>query len=128
MNTKFGNKINILIDRMVDLYDGKTNLKNNANNLNNNNDIKSTQPISPGVNSGNIRLPPPGTIDGGFGIPNVNAAPRTMQSQGQPAPPQQSPQQPHNFNNDFAGPNINNLLTNEPMAANEIGGAFGSVF
>ena len=32
MNTKLGNKINILIERMVDVYDGKTNLKDNKNN------------------------------------------------------------------------------------------------
>ena len=112
---------------MVDLYDGKTNLKDNANNVKNNKDIKSTQPISHGANTGNIRLPPPGTIEGGFGMQNVNIEPRTAQSQGQQG--QQQQQQQHNFNNDFAGPNINNLLSNEPMAANEIGGgAFGSVF
>ena len=142
MNTKFGIKINILIERMVDLYDGKTNLKDNTNNVKNNKDIKSTQPISHGANTGNIRLPPPGTIEGGFGMQNVNIEPRAMQSQGQQSQGQQSQgqqsqgqqgqqqqQQQHNFNNDFAGPNINNLLSNEPIAANEIGGgAFGSVF
>jgi hypothetical protein len=143
MNTKLGNKINILIERMVDLYDGKTNLKNSNNNIKGNHkDIKTTQPISHG---GNPRLPPaPGGVDAVYGVPsgsNVNLQQHhnthgaesegkhtrqlhreTVQSQGQQ----------QNFNQDFAGPNINNLLaTTEPMAANEAfgGNMFGgSVF
>lgn len=143
MNTKMGTKINLLIERAVDLYDGKTNLKDSSNNVQNNQkDIRTTQPIS---NGNNPRMPmAPGGVDAVYGIPsgsNINLVQQNrntgnIQSEGQhtnqlhrQTVQQQSGQR--NFNNDFSGPNINNLLeTTEPMAANEAfgGGAFGSVF
>lgn len=118
MNTKLGNKINILIERMVDVYDGKTNLRDNKNNSK---DIKTTQPISNNSQQ-NIRVPlPPPTITN-LPNPQVNIQ--------QEMPANQPVNQQQNFNNDFAGPNINNLLaTTEPLAANDaLGGSFGSVF
>ena len=138
-----GTKINLLIERAVDLYDGKTNLKDSSNNVQNNQkDIRTTQPIS---NGNNPRIPmAPGGVDAVYGIPsgsNINLVQQNrntgnIQSEGQhtnqlhrQTVQQQSGQR--NFNNDFSGPNINNLLeTTEPMAANEAfgGGAFGSVF
>ena len=142
MNTKMGTKINLLIERAVDLYDGKTNLKDSSNNVQNNQkDIRTTQPIS----NGNARMPmAPGGVDAVYGIPsgsNINLAPPNrnvgnVQTEGQhtgqvhrQTVQEQSSQR--NFNNDFSGPNINNLLeTTEPLPANEAfgGGAFGSVF
>jgi len=42
MQTKLGSKINIMVERLVDLYEGKTNLKEKVNKK----DYKTTQPIS----------------------------------------------------------------------------------
>ena len=145
MNTKLGNKINVLIERLVDLYDGKTNLKNNNNNVKaGNKDIKTTQPISHG---GNPRMPPPpGGVDAVYGIPSGSNINLNRQQHRHHAGAEsegkythqvhrntvQAQSQQQNFNNDFSGPNINNLLeSTEPMAANEAfgGNMFGgSVF
>jgi len=125
MDTKFGNKINLLIERAMDLYDGKTNLKNSNNNINQpaHQDIRTTQPISPPEPTSSRLSSPPNSINPSYQTPiNKN-------NENQNAKPLHNP--PTNFNNDFAGPNINNLLgTNEPIAANEsFGGIFGgSVF
>lgn len=143
MNTKLGNKINLLIERGVDLYDGKTNLKDSNNNLNQQGqkDIKTTQPIS--HMGGNPSLPPSsGGVDAVYGIPtgsniNLQQNHRGSETEGRYTKQLhretvQSQSQQRNFNNDFSGPNINNLLqTTEPMAANEAfgGNMFGgSVF
>jgi hypothetical protein len=147
MNTKLGNKINLLIERGVDLYDGKTNLKDSNNNVNQQGqkDIKTTQPIS-NMSHGNSRLPPPpGGVDAVYGIPsgsNINLQHSHRNNHGAESEGRYTKQlhretvhsqsQEKNFNNDFSGPNINNLLqTTEPMAANEAfgGNMFGgSVF
>jgi hypothetical protein len=127
MDTKFGNKINLLIERAIDLYDGKTNLKNSNNNINQSNhqDIRTTQPISPPESTNSRMSSPPSSINTSYQTP-IN---KNNYSENQNTKPLQNP--PNNFNNDFAGPNINNLLAaNEPIAANEsFGGIFGgSVF
>ncbi|ALH23315.1 hypothetical protein ceV_409 [Chrysochromulina ericina virus CeV-01B] len=138
MNTKLGNKINLLIERGVDLYDGKTNLKDSNNNVNQQGqkDIKTTQPIS-NMSHGNSRLPPPpGGVDAVYGIPsgsnNHGAESEGRYTKQLHRETVHSQSQEKNFNNDFSGPNINNLLqTTEPMAANEAfgGNMFGgSVF
>jgi hypothetical protein len=143
MNTKLGNKINLLIERGIDLYAGKTNLKDSNNNVNQQGqkDIKTTQPIS--HMGGNTHLPPsPGGVDPGYGIPggsNINLQQNHQGSESEGRYTKQlhretvqSQSHQKNFNNDFSGPNINNLLeTTEPMAANEAfgGNTFGgSVF
>jgi hypothetical protein len=113
IDTKLGNKINILIDRLFDLYSGKTNLNNNNNNKNGKNqqDVKTTQPISRGTR-------PPQQQNNGQQQPSQfnNLALNNPQFN------QQNNNSPEtNFNNAFSGPNINNLLQiEEPMAANEV--------
>jgi hypothetical protein len=112
IDTKLGNKINILIDRLFDLYNGKTNLNNNKKNAQNQQDVKTTQPISRGALSQNQS--------------NNTGAQQTPQfnnlALNNPQFNQQNNNSPEtNFNNVFSGPNINNLLQiEEPMAANEV--------
>lgn len=114
IDTKLGNKINILIDRLFDLYSGKTNLNNNNNNKNGKNqqDVKTTQPISRGTR------PPQQQQNNGQQQPSQfnNLALNNPQFS------QQNNNSPEtNFNNAFSGPNINNLLQiEEPIAANEV--------
>lgn len=116
MQTKLGGKINILIDRLVDLYDGKTNLKEKDKDIKKK-DYKTTQPIS------QVPVHQPSRSD--F-LNNQQMQQPRGQTEGQyikevhrdtthPVPQ-------HNFNNDFAGPTTPLLNASEPMAANE---AFG---
>jgi hypothetical protein len=112
IDTKLGNKINILIDRLFDLYNGKTNLNNgnNKKNAQNQQDVKTTQPISRGARS-------PQQNTGQQQSPQFNNL-----ALNNPQFNQQNNNSPEtNFNNVFSGPNINNLLQiEEPLAANEL--------
>ena len=124
MQTKLGGKINILVERLVDLYDGKTNLKENDGKTN---DYKTTQPIS------QISGHQPSQSD----FLNQQQAQRSTNMTStnfvnnahnqQPSSITPPPQQ--NFNNAFQGPNNPLVNAAEPMAANEgVGGMFGSAF
>ena len=123
MQTKLGSKINILIERLIDLYDGKTNLKDNRKLAK---DYKTTQPIA--------QVPGHQPSRSDF----LNNQPQNIsgQADAQMLPEmQQRPtvQQP-NFNNAYGGsttplvsqqqPQQQQMLT-EPMAANE---SFGNMF
>lgn len=115
MQTKIGAKINILVERLVDLYDGKTNLKEKEKDKRG--AYKTTQPIVQQEHqhsradllkndqTHNVR----GQTEGQF-IKEVH------QGATQPTMPER------NFNNAYMGPNTPLIDANEPMAANE---AFG---
>lgn len=128
MHTKLGIKINILVERIVDLYDGKTNLKTN----NSKKDYKTTQPIakSPSHQPSrsdflNSSAPAQRGIDAVNGLPPSTHQGGRVESEGQHVRDVHQnatqPQAQHNFNNDFGGP-ATPLVSQEPMAANE---AFG---
>ena len=108
MQTKISGKINILIERLIDIYEGRTNLKNEKKNS----DIKKTQPISkPPVhqNSQSDTLTRQPNVNQQFNNEATNQQPRT------------------DFNNMFAGPNTPLINAQEPLPANEsLGGLFGS--
>ena len=120
MQTKLGAKINVLVERLVDLYDGKTNLKDDAKKKT---DYKTTQPISPS----------PGHQPSQADFLNQQQAQHAQQAQqannvnsNNYVNTAHTQQQPHNFNNDFQGPNNPLMNAAEPMAANEgTGGMFG---
>jgi hypothetical protein len=114
IDTKLGNKINILIDRAYDLYNGNTNLNAQTKNAQNKNDVKTMQPISRGGGGGGAN------VNNGINqqqpmLANTIALnnPQLYQQNNNTAPEM-------NFNTAFSGPNINNLLQiEEPMPANE---------
>lgn len=121
MQTKIGNKINIIIERLFDVYDGKTNLKEKEGNKK---DYKTTQPIAQPNHQ-------PSRADfvehhnqsrkhseGNF----INAV---HQGATHPIAPTAPTAPSHNFNNDYAGPATPLVNASEPMAANE---AFGGMF
>lgn len=109
MQTKIGEKINMLVERLVDLYDGKTNLKEDSKKK----DYKTTQPISQ----------PPTHQSSRADLVSQSAVPPMAQ------PTQNtSPMMPErNFDNAYMGPNTPLANAAEPMAANEAfaGGMFG---
>ena len=119
MQTKLGSKINILIERLVDLYDGKTNLKESTNKKN---DFKTTQPIS--------QVPVHQTSQADFlnqqqMQQSNNATTNQFINSAHTQPTQQMQQPQTDFNNSFQGPNNPLINAAEPMAANE-GSMFGS--
>ena len=123
LQTKLGAKINILVTRLIDLIEGKTNLKNSSKDKK---DYKTTQPISqvPGhqiSQADQLSAHTPGLS--------------TQHMMNQP----QLQQQNQNFNQLYNGPTTplvnaatpsqNIQMMNEPMAANETVGMFGgSIF
>ena len=119
MQTKLGAKINILVDRLVDLYDGKTNLKEKDKKKK---DYKTSQPISQ----------PPGHQPSQSDFVNHQAPNNQIANQvhSQNIVPQSMPskQAEPTFNNAYQGPNQMGDGGFEPLAANEMGGMFGSMF
>ena len=122
MQTKLGAKINILVERLTDLYDGKTNLKNPTKQS----DYKTTQPIS------QIPGHQPSQADFVNHQQQPNFVPQTNTPIPPPNMPQSMPQQHSepSFNNSFQGPNNHLVNASEPMAANEMmgGSSFGTPF
>ena len=109
MQTKLGSKINILVERLVDLYDGKTNLKAKEKEKK---DYTTTQPIS------SIPTHQSSRADFNQSLPQLNQLPPPGQV---PAAPPQAGDQQQQQTPDF------NQMYQEPMAANEAfgGGMFG---
>jgi len=119
IQTKLGAKINILVERLVDLLEGKTNLKDSSKNKK---DYKTTQPIT--------QTP----------MHQISQSDQLNQTVNNPATPQfinNTNMQPNrDFNNTFAGPttplvDAANPIENsfEPLAANDaMGSMFGSKF
>ena len=110
MQTKIGKKINILLERLIDVYEGRVNLKENDKNK----DIKKSQPLSqPPVHQNS-------QADYLVNTQNINT--------NQQFNNQVTNQQPQiNYDNMYAGPNNPLIDAQEPMAANEsLGGMFGS--
>jgi hypothetical protein len=125
MQTKLGEKVQILIERLMDLFEGKTSLKDAAKKeTNNDSGVKVIQPIS------NQYISNP-TIEQMLTPQMTNIKSQTNEY----SMPQQTQQQSSpNFNNMYAGPNTPMVGAStpgdgmtEPMAANAFGGgSFGS--
>ena len=124
IHTKLGDKIQILVDRLYDVYEGRT--QNDKKDAKKN--VKVTQPLSQQF----------------MGNPSVEQLQPQMtnnksMSNEYSLNPQQPTQSSPNFNNMYAGPttplvnaNVPGMESFEPMAANDalggLGGAFGSSF
>lgn len=126
IQTKLGTKINILVERMLDLIEGKTNLKDPQKNKR---DYKTTQPIAQA---------PSHQISQADNLNQTqNAHPNNQFINNAHTPPNTQAMQPsHNFNNAFAGPTTPLVGAQNPddqsflpMAANDaMGSMFGSKF
>lgn len=116
MQTKLGTKINILVERLVDLYEGKTNLKDSAKKKKK--DYKTTQPIAqaPG------HQPSQADFLNQQQMQNANNHVNTQLNN---AAHHTGVQQQPDFNNMYGGAVTPLVNAQEPMAANE---AFGGMF
>lgn len=111
MNTRLGEKVQLMVERLHDLYTGNEPLKDKKQN--NNGNVRVSQPLAPQHQG------PPPTLQ-----PNVNIDPQV--------PTQQGPDF-NNFYQQTTTPMVNahtpgqeGMLSSEPMAANDaLGSAFG---
>jgi hypothetical protein len=138
MQTKLGEKVQILIDRLWDLYEGQTSGEQSSQKQGSRNggQVRVTQPISQGHGQQYSTIPSmaPGNM------PSISNPPPQLQSQMTNMKSQTNeysiPQSP-NFNSMYGGPETPMVGAStpgmiepmEPMAANDgFGGAFGSMF
>ena len=120
LQTKLGEKVNVILARIVELWDG-TPAKKKKKHAGHSGQVRVSQPLSPPQHQ-------PSQAD------HITAGAIGLLPQSQPGPPSSMPtqQQPEqNFQQMYAGPNVPlqdaATPTFEPMAANEmVGGAFGS--
>lgn len=120
MQTKVGEKVQLLIDRLMDVYDGQTNSKKDEKHRQTSQgQVRVTQPISQQVSS-MPQAPPPSQMTNMKSQTNEYSIPQTP-----------------NFNNMYGGPETPLVgaatpgmdMMQEPMAANDLlGGSFGSSF
>lgn len=129
LQTKLGEKVSILVDRVMELWDGKTDKKKNSSN--NNSNVKVSQPIS-GQQAANMVLNQQVYTDG-TAISSLPTS-ETQYVGENSAPVQQLPNYNAMHRQDTtplrgaATPGMGEgFMMNEPMAANSvIGGGFGS--
>ena len=108
MQTKLGSKINILYQRLIDIWEGNNNNNNNNNNTNNNNNIKIKQPLP------NIKQPNVDYNDTNQLLPNNIDLTRTPNMQNNDIDQMGNNQERRTYNDMY---NIQQM-SNEPMAAN----------
>ena len=126
MQSKLGEKVQILVDRLWDLYEGQTGSKKseqpNKGQSQNGGQVRVTQPLSQQY-SGNPNIDIPEQLQPQMTSLKSQTNEYSVNQQADP-----------NFNNMYAGPQNNLVGANspvmEPLAANDAlgGGAFGSVF
>lgn len=126
MQTKLGEKLQILVDRIMDVYDGQTSSKDNKQHQQSQQgQVRVTQPISQS-NAQSYQIPQQVSTP-----PQIQSQMTNIKSQTNEYSIPQSP----NFDNMYAGPET--PLVNaaspgmmvEPMAASDVlGGSFGSSF
>ena len=112
LQTKLGEKVSILVDRVVELWEGP---KDNKKGKKGNGNVKVSQPISQNQSAMNQSLNSMGSTS----ISNL------------PPPVQQLPNYDQMYQQDstpLVGAATPGMETFEPMAANAGGGAFGSAF
>jgi hypothetical protein len=123
LQTKLGEKVSILVERLMELWEGPSNTKQ----PNKKNNIKVSQPISQNQQIMSQTL----------GYPNSNSTPINQlpvapQMTKQPAQQQQPQQSSQDYMNMYRQENtmgaMQNGVDNEPMAANFGGSSFGSSF
>lgn len=134
LQTKLGEKVSILVDRISELWEGKSNNKNNKNGKNGT--VKVSQPISGQITGQPIMNTPANQLlyTDGTAISSLPTNDATYGSSNtvQAAPSQQSPNYNAMYQHDYtplvgaATPGQSDAFV-EPMAANSVlGGGFGS--
>jgi len=114
LQTKLGEKVSILVDRLQELWDGTSKKKHNKKNGNGNSNVKVSQPIVQSQQTMNQSL-------NSMGSTSINSLP-TQQMPDYNSMYQQD-------NTPLMGAATPSMESFEPMAANAVGGgAFGSAF
>jgi hypothetical protein len=132
MQSKLGDKVQILVDRLWDLYEGQTGSKhmpqNNKGHVQNSGQVRITQPLSQQY-MGNPNIDLPEQLQPQMTSMKSQTNEYSVNQQASHSPQSNGP----DFNSMYAGPQ--NPLVNasipsmEPMAANDfMGGSFGTTF
>lgn len=112
LQTKLGEKVSIIVDRIMELWEGPQDTKGKGNNKNGNkggkNNVKVSQPIAQGINAMSQSINSMGTTA-------INTLPMAQ-------PTTQALPDYNNMNQQEMG------MGSEPMAANSGGGSFGGAF
>lgn len=133
LQTKLGEKVSILVDRIIELWNGPSSAKNKKDKNSGKSNVKVSQPISGQMNVSLMNSITPSMSASFNDGTSINSLPTSSSA------PTMSPQQLPNYNN-MHRPDTNPLvgaatpggqemsLIQEPMAANSVlgGGAFGS--
>jgi len=132
MQTRLGEKIKILMDRVLDLWDGrsaeKAQSKDKKGNKQANGNVKVSQPIAGNGNTTGQAQPPmfnSSTLGLG-GLAGGPAPPIMSQSSAAQAAAMTPGYQSPDFNQFYQQDMVPLIDANEPMAANEMGSPFGS--
>lgn len=127
MQTRLGEKIKILSERVVELWEGKQEKKDAKKSGNGKGNVKVSQPLANGqqpplVNSSTLGMGGMGMMGGMAGpIPPAMSQPQAAQAAAMTGS-YQSP----DFNQFYQNDLVPLIDANEPMAANEMGSPFGS--
>ena len=115
LQTKLGEKVSIIVDRIMELWEGPQDTKGKGNNKNGNkggkNNVKVSQPIAQGINAMSQSINSMGTTA-------INTLPMAQ-------PTTQALPDYNNMNQQEMGMGQDSF---EPMAANSGGGSFGGAF
>ena len=126
IQSKLSDKVQILVDRLWDLYDGNSNTNHHTNVNQGNGSVRVTQPLSNQYAPSRMQGPPPPPI-----VQSPPPPPAEMTNMKSQSNEYSIPNTP-NFDNMYSGPEtpmVNAATpTMEPMAANDMGGGFGTPF
>jgi len=135
LQTKLGEKVSILVDRLTELWEGKSNDKGKNGKSKGNANVKVSQPIS-GQNMGGSITMPMNTLPSNQSAMNQSlyggsTSISQLPTSDMNAPTQQLPNYNNMYQNDttpLVGAATPGMDSFEPMAANSVlgGGAFGS--
>jgi hypothetical protein len=135
LQTKLGEKVSILVDRLTELWEGKSNDKGKNGKSKGNANVKVSQPIS-GQNMGGSITMPINTLPSNQSAMNQSlyggsTSISQLPTSDMNAPTQQLPNYNNMYQNDttpLVGAATPGMDSFEPMAANSVlgGGAFGS--
>ena len=130
MQTRLGEKIKILSERVMELWEGRADgkkvgeKKGNGANAGGNGAVKVSQPIA--GNRAMAPAAPPLVNSSTLGMGNLGGGP--SQSQAAQAAAMTPQYQNPDFNQFYQNDMVPLMDANEPMAANEMGSAFGSAW
>jgi len=122
LQTKLGEKVSILVDRLTELWEGPKETMKNGKNSNKKGQVKVSQPISQNQAAMSQSLNSMGSTSQNMGTTSISSLPVSQATQ-------QVPDYSHQYPSENSGQaSVGVGFADEPMAANSGMSAFGSAF